>query len=382
MGKASRRKREARTEPTIGLPHTPDVPFSLYEAARVSRFMTEDDLGRWQLRHFEITEEAYQAKLRSIYFTSDHPDEEMARAVPTGDYIVLRRRMIEQEVTEEFHEATGLRRDDISPEHFESLMPPESRWIPVMSDTPAEILEHGDALLNAHGRVLITGLGLGCLPHALLTKPEVTRIDIIDIDPEIIALTGKYLTDPRVHIWQGSAAEPQRIEGLRAEAWCWDYAWHDIWTHISARNLDTETAEHGISYTDLFELYEPYADQQSAWAIDLARMMRADHEARMTRELEFRRKVREAPLDEAVEIVYQRAIADKLRTGKNFAPFEDDEVPEQFINMIDPEGKLRAHIRKMLADPDFWEKFEAEAATHGPPPLGRPNAHLEANRGT
>jgi hypothetical protein len=92
MGRASRRKRDRR-EPTISLPHTPEVPFSLYEAARVSRFMDEDELGRWQLSHFEIKEADYNEKMRRIYFTSEHPDEEMARAVPPGDYIVLRRRM-------------------------------------------------------------------------------------------------------------------------------------------------------------------------------------------------------------------------------------------------------------------------------------------------
>jgi hypothetical protein len=246
MGKRHRRPRP--TVPTISLPHTPEVPFSLYQAARVSEFMREAKVGRWRLVRFEVTEEDYNRKMRDIYFSSDHPEREMARSVPTGEYVTLQRRMIDTEVRDAFEETTKLDFDDVTEEQLQQIMPPDARWIPVMSDTPAEILEHGHALLRARGRVLITGLGLGCLPHALLTKPDVTSIDIIEIDPQVIRLTGKYLRDPRVTIHQGSAVDPLAIPTL-AEAWTtqgWDYAWHDIWSHVASRNLDDETGGTGV----------------------------------------------------------------------------------------------------------------------------------------
>lgn len=384
MGRKSRAKRD-RQEPTLCLPHTEPVPVSLFEVARVRHFMAEADQGRWRLRHFTRTQEEFDDNIRRYHATSERPQYDIARAVQPGDYVSLQRRMTEHEMFDTFRNQNGMTVERAArecgltvEEGIERWMPYDLRWIPVMSDTHAEILEHHHPLNHATGRVLITGLGLGCLPHALLTKPDVTRIDIIDIDPDVIALTGHYLTDPRVHIWRGSAAEPQRIAELRSEAWCWDYAWHDIWTHVSNKNLDDETAEHGISYQRLFDHYEPYADQQAAWAYELALSMEADHEQETREELEFRQKIRDAPLDEAVELVYNMILADRIRVGENTNPFKDGRlrVPDEFRDMLDPERKLRAHIHTMLSNPDdpFWTKLD-EPVT-GPEGLDSPNAHL------
>jgi hypothetical protein len=362
---------------------TQPVPYSLYEAARARPLMPEESLGRWQLKHFTISDEGYEQRMRKLYFTSDHPTHEMRRAVPPGDYVSLQRRMTDAEARSIFEDEFGMSPEAMSRQirgnALERFLPDESRWVPVMSDTPAEIEEHGPALRNARGRVLITGLGLGCLPRALLTLPDVTRIDIIEIDPEVIALTGKYLTDGRVHIWRGSAAEPQRIAGLRQESWCWDYAWHDIWSHISSRNLDDETAEHGISYQRLFDLYEPYADEQDAWAIEDAHVMRRRHEENVAKEREFRRRLRAAPLDEQVEMLYDRVVASRVRVGENTDPFPDGNVPEAYKVALDPQGALKAHIRNLLetGDEGLRKLMEGEPEPDKTP-LGNPNAHLEA----
>lgn len=362
---------------------TPPVSHALYDAARARPLMAEEGIGRWRLKHFTISDEGYNQRMRHLYFTSDHPTHEMRRAVPPGDYVSLQRRMTEIEMRNVFEEQFNMSPEAMSRQirgnALERYLPDESRWIPVMSDTPSEIEEHWPALRDARGRVLITGLGLGCLPRALLTLPDVTRIDIIEIDPEVIALTGKYLTDDRVRIWRGSAAEPQRIDKLRAEPWCWDYAWHDIWSHISPRNLEDETAEHGISYQRLYDVYEPYAEQQSAWAIDDAREMERRHQDSLAKEREFRRRLRAAPLDEQVEMLYDRIVASRIRVGENTDPFPDGNVPDEYKIALDPQGTLKAHIRNLLetGDEGLHNLIHSEPEPDRGP-LGNPNAHLEA----
>jgi hypothetical protein len=366
----------------ISLPHTEAVPLPLYDAARIYSIMRAEQQGRWRLRHFTVTEEEYTNKMRMLYVGSDHPEEEMARCVPPGDYVSLQRRMIEQEVREMVEDQIDGTFEDVLAHDglLERIFPDDSRWIPVMSDTPAEILEHWPALLQAKGRVLITGLGLGCLPHALLAGyHRITRIDIIEIDPDVRKLTGKYLDDPRVHIWPGSADDLTCIPAdVRKVGW--DYAWHDIWTHISPRNLSDDEAEHGISYRMLFDLWQPYAKVQSAWAFDMAQNMAAIRERAIKEQREFIARVRAASPEEQVEMLYNHVLSERIRTGENVHPFRGERVPEEFARMLDPEGDLKEHVRKRLQDPDFWSGWDARDAVNDvPEPLGRPNEILGAN---
>ena len=50
----------------------------------------------------------------------------------------------------------------------------------VMSDTPAEYRDLAGVVRAARGRVLLIGLGLGCVLDAVARKPEVTHIDVIE----------------------------------------------------------------------------------------------------------------------------------------------------------------------------------------------------------
>lgn len=369
------------------LAHTEFVSDELFVAARLAGLVEDECVGRWRLQHFKVTEMAYRDKLRHIYLASDHPERELERAVPSGEWVTLQRRMTPKERLDIFREHIGF-----SPETFgrqlgctaeealDRVLPDESQWVPVMSDTPAEIMEHAHALNRARGRVLISGLGLGCLPHALLSLDDVTRIDIIEIDPEVIALTGKYLDDERVFIWRGSAADLDTIpEDVRRQGW--DYAWQDIWSHISNKNLADETAEHRISYGQLFDLWAPYVKEQSAWAYDQALWMEEEYDREIARELEFRAKLKASDLDEQVRLVVESTLRGRVRVGKNTDPFPDDEpIPQEIIDVLDRGGKLAAHVRKVLSKPDFWEEFERHtAATAGElNTLDTPNAHLEA----
>lgn len=346
----------------------PDV----LQGTRVSRFMENGESGRWRLRHFSISDKDYTRKLLEIDVSSS--DERMKviekrRAVPPGDYITLQRRMTEEEIDQVIH-ANDL--DELPREQvIERFLPPDQRYIAIMSDTPTEIVEQADALRFAEGRVLITGLGLACIPFGLLEKPEVTHIDIIEIDPEVIALTARYLADdPRVTVHQGSAIDPDAIFGPDVE---WDYAWHDIWSQISEDNLDDATAEHGISYERVFDLYAHRVGDQGAWALAEAVEKASVEQASRETELEFIRSVRGAPLDEQVELLYDKVIRGKVVGWPKDAPITDD-----ILSILDPEGEFKAHLRQRLQESDFWPVLERRIAEPDTSPRAQsfPNAHL------
>src|ERR1039458_6314079 len=50
----------------------------------------------------------------------------------------------------------------------------------VMSDTPAEMRDHQSPILHAKDHCLINGLGLGMIANAMLLKPEVLTVTVIE----------------------------------------------------------------------------------------------------------------------------------------------------------------------------------------------------------
>lgn len=137
-------------------------------------------------------------------------------------------------------------------------------WASVMTDTPAEYDDHADLFAHARGRVLIHGLGLGCAVSALLTDPAVEHIDVVEQNADVIDMVGPYYAGYPVTIHHASCVDKVWPANAR-----WNYVWHDIWTHVAEENLDDATAEHGISYLRLAQLFADRADRQGAWALDL-----------------------------------------------------------------------------------------------------------------
>jgi 16S rRNA A1518/A1519 N6-dimethyltransferase RsmA/KsgA/DIM1 with predicted DNA glycosylase/AP lyase activity len=103
----------------------------------------------------------------------------------------------------------------------------------VMSNTPDEIRDFMSFVIHAKGSVLINGLGLGVLLQALLNKPEVCDITVIEKSEDVIKLVSPtYLTDSRVTIINADAFEYKPPKNKR-----YDAVWHDIWDYISSGNL-------------------------------------------------------------------------------------------------------------------------------------------------
>lgn len=103
----------------------------------------------------------------------------------------------------------------------------------VMSNTRMEIITNREFILNAKGDVLVLGLGLGMVLEALLKKPGVTSITVIEISPELIELVGPHFTDERLTIIHADALTWQPPKGQRYGA-----VWCDIWATISAENYE------------------------------------------------------------------------------------------------------------------------------------------------
>jgi len=126
----------------------------------------------------------------------------------------------------------------------------------VMEDSRRELARHLPIWLRARGRVLITGLGLGCVVRGLLANPAVDHIDVVEIDPDILRVVGpEFASNPRVSLRLGDALKVAWPAGTR-----WDCAWHDIWSAEGGSRLHVLHGRLLIRYFD-------QVDQQGAWML-------------------------------------------------------------------------------------------------------------------
>lgn len=131
----------------------------------------------------------------------------------------------------------------------------------VMNDTPHEILTHMNFMLRAHGRVLITGLGLGCVVRGCLVNPNVKEIVCIEKEIDVLKLVLPYMPE----------RETDRLKIIHADAHEWvkenktkfDCAWHDLWSDI-----DNGEEALDVQHVKLIESCSEFVDYQGAWALN------------------------------------------------------------------------------------------------------------------
>lgn len=118
----------------------------------------------------------------------------------------------------------------------------------VMSNTPMEIRTCQNFIERASGRVLINGLGLGMVLHAILQKSDVIHVTVIEKEQDVINLVaGSFANDPRVEIIHADAFEYCPPAGVTYNA-----CWHDIWADFGTANLDQMDKLEG-KYRDICE---------------------------------------------------------------------------------------------------------------------------------
>lgn len=140
-----------------------------------------------------------------------------------------------------------------------------------MSDTPDERDDHSGIVWEAHWahatRVLINGLGLGMVVNAMLRIPTMQHIDVVEIDPDVIALVKPHYDrvaaecGVELAIHEADAYTIQWPKGT----W-WDVAWHDIWLAIDTGNLPEMARLH--------RKYGRRVRSQGSWRKGYLQMMR------------------------------------------------------------------------------------------------------------
>lgn len=121
----------------------------------------------------------------------------------------------------------------------------------VMEDSRRELARHLPAWRHAHGRVLVSGLGLGCVVRGLLASPRVEHIDVVELDADILSLIApEFASNERVALHHGDATQ-LALEGP------WDFAWHDI--------CDSSETHIQVLHAKLFVQFQARARRQGAW---------------------------------------------------------------------------------------------------------------------
>lgn len=127
----------------------------------------------------------------------------------------------------------------------------------VMHDTPDELNTHLDFMMRARGRVLITGLGLGCAVRGCLANPAVTHVTCIEKSRDVLKLVAPFMPTERLSIIYADA-----IEWTARNKVDYDCAWHDLWS-----NPDKNEEHLQVMHSHLLANVGHNARFQGAWAM-------------------------------------------------------------------------------------------------------------------
>lgn len=128
----------------------------------------------------------------------------------------------------------------------------------VMEDTPFELMTHLGFVMQAHGNVLTTGLGLGCVIRGLLKNPNVEHVTCIEDSDDVLKLVAGYMPKDRLTIIEADA-----LEWTAKNKDPFDCAWHDVWT-------DRCNGEPHLDFwhAELIMNCRQTVKHQGAWAFD------------------------------------------------------------------------------------------------------------------
>lgn len=113
----------------------------------------------------------------------------------------------------------------------------------VMSDTPAEIRDHWAPIGRARNRCRVHGLGLGMVVAAILDKPEVSLVEVVERSQDVIDLVYPTLEaryGDRLQLIHSDVLTGHPLSSERG----YDMIWHDIWDDMSESNLPQMTLLH------------------------------------------------------------------------------------------------------------------------------------------
>jgi predicted membrane-bound spermidine synthase len=112
----------------------------------------------------------------------------------------------------------------------------------MMSDTNMEKLSNEEFVANAHGHVLIAGLGIGLVLWNIMGKMEsgeVKSVTILEKSADVIKLVGKKFRHRNIKILNADVFEWVPPAGAK-----YDVIYFDIWPNVSSDNLPEMTMLH------------------------------------------------------------------------------------------------------------------------------------------
>ena len=126
-------------------------------------------------------------------------------------------------------------------------------WTCMMSDTLTERVETRQLLNAAQGHVLVAGLGLGMLVHALLERPDIHSVTVLELNPFVIQAVAPTLAKygKAVRVIQADARTWEPPAGDNPFSWEFDTVLLDIWPVIGD-TMHAELRTMRAHYEDLF----------------------------------------------------------------------------------------------------------------------------------
>lgn len=135
----------------------------------------------------------------------------------------------------------------------------------MMSDTPMERLTNKDFIDNAHGRVMIAGLGIGLITQAIQEKENVSEIIVVEKHQDVIRLVADKIMHPKIKILNADI-----FDNVFDKTDKFDTIYFDIWPTITTDNLQEMAKLHRM-YSKNKRTKESYMD---SWMRDFLRKKR------------------------------------------------------------------------------------------------------------
>lgn len=108
-----------------------------------------------------------------------------------------------------------------------------------MSDTPMERNTNYSVVRNAHGDVLIAGLGIGLILVPILKKADVRHVTVIEKSADVVALVAPQFACDRLTVICADIYEWRPAKGTK-----FNTVYFDIWSGQSTDDLEDMTRLH------------------------------------------------------------------------------------------------------------------------------------------
>jgi len=125
----------------------------------------------------------------------------------------------------------------------------------MMSDGPEEHRSNYRVVNKSKGSVLIAGLGIGMILDAILKKPEVSAVTVIEKYQDVIDLVSPFLKHSKLTIECADI-----FEWKPAKGWKFDTVYFDIWPDICVDNLEEISKLH-----QRFKFYKAKGGWMGSW---------------------------------------------------------------------------------------------------------------------